>query len=55
MIEEQTGYITMVHINILNINDIKPKFSPKNYKIDLREEIVPAYVVIQVTATYPNI
>jgi len=46
---------TNVHINILNRNDMKPRFAKKNYQIDLKEEIVPTYVVFQVTATDPDI
>lgn len=51
----QFGSETNVEIKILNVNDMRPKFSKDRYTIDEVEEREPKYPIFQVIATDPDI
>lgn len=46
---------TTVHIKILNRNDMKPRFLQEKYTAKLKEEEVPTYPILQVTAEDPDV
>ena len=46
---------TTVHIKVLNRNDMKPEFYNKEYTAQLKEEEIPTYPVLQVSAFDPDI
>ena len=51
----QFGNDTNVNIKILNVNDMRPQFKKKKYTVELMEESVPTYPIIQVEAVDPDI
>ena len=46
---------TLVQINVLNVNDMKPRFGKDEYEITLNEEEVQTYSIFKVTAIDPDI
>ncbi len=46
---------TNVHIKVLNRNDMKPEFYNKEYTAQLKEEEIPTYPILQVSAFDPDI
>ncbi|KAL0973727.1 hypothetical protein UPYG_G00210150 [Umbra pygmaea] len=42
--------ITMVIVNITDVNDNPPVFANRDYRADIREDLVPGSIVMQVTA-----
>ena len=51
----QFGTDTSVNIKILNVNDMRPEFKRKKYVVELMEEVVPTYPIVQVEAIDPDI
>ena len=46
---------TTVHIKIQNRNDMKPEFLQDEYTSELKEEEIPTYPILQVTAIDPDV
>ena len=46
---------TTVHIKIQNRNDMKPRFLQDKYAANIKEETVPTFPILQVTAVDPDV
>ena len=46
---------TTVHIKVLNRNDMKPEFLQEVYTTNLKEEEIPTYPILQVSAYDPDV
>merc|ERR1719342_1618590 len=46
---------TTVHIKVLNRNDMRPEFYSKEYRAQLKEEEIPTYPILSVSAFDPDI
>lgn len=53
--DDQYANDTTVHIKVLNRNDMKPEFVLNEIKTQRKEEEVPSYPILQVTAYDPDI